>query len=1157
VPRLLDRLLGRRPDTPLGVAVLGRSRTRGGLTAAGMLVDPDLGQRLAKAATSRSWQTAAYAYRRSLPEVGYVARWHGHNATHIRLYAGDRPPGVDAVAELNDEYDGNLPAELVNAAREAVRRLTGASPSGGGAAILAPLVVGYELVGEAWLVGRYDPATDREAWAVHSVSELRFMDGRFPGMVGTVDPLSGETRRGYYRLVTGEGNGADGVNLDPAYTTVYRLWTADPEWSGSPDSPMRSLVGVCERLLLIEKGDEAALRSRAAGNGVLLYPQEADSLPADPYGDDPSQAEGDALIGDLTTQLVTPLTRDGSAAQVVPLVHRMAADYIDKVKLLTMERPLDAHVTEREARLLARLGIGLDVPPEVITGLADTNHWNAWQIDDDSFKRHVEPVTIAAVEALTLTYLRSRLLDAGFEQALVERVVLWYDPAGLVAPTDMSDAANDAYDRGLISGPGWRELRGIDESLAPPEQQQTDDAPIGATGMTADRLRAVAEIAGNLIRAGFAADSVAQALGVGGIEHTGLVPVTVKPPEDGEPEPADEGEGEGEVVDGEVVGDSTDPPAITAAAPRATDEQRRLGRRLVQIEQALRERIAAAAAAAITRALERAGNRVRATGQRDEAVRTASAGVAGDRVTAAVGRALVAALGLDEQQLLADAFGRLREQYVEWTEAAAEEAIDTACRIAGVDRRDPAVARSVAELRDRYADSIAASWPTMEQGLTDLATERLYDPDPAAPPVGELPPTIVPPGLVRDALAVAGGLAAASTGLPPYNGLTSGELLDRFIRDSGAEVLEYEWVYGISARPFSPHMHLDGQVFAGFDDPVLSTAGTGHEWVGGSFAPGDHRGCHCDYAPIYSTGNTRDELELLGRRSYIEQNPDLPVPTRGATVDERVYLDPARPRPEPRRSAAAQAAAVGREQPPPPVPVERSRPAAMRTRRRERFDEAGVPYALNYEYLSQLDDTQLDDLAAHLAARLDDADPREGSRWDDLELYLAHREGWNERSEQLARDGVTRDADWQHEWDTWNDSMGRAGLTHEAERVPTRREVQEEFDLWLESYFLDAEREVRGVLLNAAGDRAFREGRLRDGRAIITAPIDRVARWASPELLSYMETHRRMTWSEFYYEKTGNPAYAHLAERARADSAQITGDPQAMRERVKRGRRRR
>jgi hypothetical protein len=918
VPNLLDRILPWRTATPTSLASQLTMRPRGSLVASAAVITPQEGQRLAKASRNREWQRAAFGYARALPEIGFALRFLANNSGHVRLFTGDRRPGADEVEELDDNYgiadpetgtldDDVLPEDLIEAARQALDLLTGASPSGGGSAILAPLVRNFETVGECYLVGRYDPTANagrgREEWAIHSISEVRFEDGKYPG---SPDTLTNGTPfpRGYFRLITGEGRAAESVDLDPTTTTVVRQWTADAEWSAEPDSPMRSLVGVCERLLLIEKGDDAALRSRAAGNGMVLWPEELDTLPDD------EDDEDDDFDRDFVTQLTTPLTLDGSAAQVVPMIKRGAYAYLDRVRHLTFGRPLDPLTSDREARLLARLGIGLDVPPEVITGLADTNHWNAWQITSDLFRHHQEPITIAACEGLSIGYLRARLTAANkWPDDLIRRLVIWYDAADLIAPADMSAAADAAHDRGVITDAGYRALRGIGEEHAPPDDQPAGTDPVGDTGLSPERLAQIAGIAEILLRSGYDPDDVSTQLGLT-IVHTGQVPGTGgggAPPETPPAAPP-------ALPPAPPPVEAPPPPPPPASATRspllaaaATEQSRRLSRRLTQIERTLRERITVAADAALARALERAGNRARAAAQRDTTARETVTGQAPERVLASLSRPVVAALGLQEQQLLADAFARLREQYTEWTLTAAEEAIDTAVQLAGLDRADPQVQRYIAGLRDRFADNVDASWPTLETGLNDLAAERLYNPNPSVPEIGEIPAGQVHPGLIREALALAGGLLSDANGRPPLSGLTSGQLLDGFLRDAGCEIAEYEWGYGISARPFIPHSNLDGLVFAGFDDEALSTAGTGGEWVGGSFAPGDHLGCHCDYIPIYTDGrDTRVDMERISRTAHVEQYPDRPLPTKQATNDPKIYRPERIVRPPQTRTPAAE-----------------------------------------------------------------------------------------------------------------------------------------------------------------------------------------------------------------------------------------------------------
>jgi hypothetical protein len=430
----------------------------------------------------------------------------------------------------------------------------------------------------------------------------------------------------------------------------------------------------------------------------------------------------------------------------------------------------------------------------------------------------------------------------------------------------------------------------------------TGDAPVGTTGLTAATLRELAEVAGSLMRAGYEPDAVSVALGLN-IAHTGYLPVTVKPPEEETadeqpalpaPAPAPEEEPAPETPPpGEEEEDGDDEAdALTAAGgPPVTEQSRRLSRRLARIDRTLRERLTTAADAALSRALERAGNRLRTAARAADAppeARTA-AGQPGERVAATMGRAIVAALGAEERELLAGAFDRFHAQYAEWTLAAAEDAIDTAAQLAGLRRDDPTVMRAVAALRDSFADAVELSWPALEADLLTVAEGALYDPDPSAPELGEVPVTTVPPGPLRAALAVAGGLAADATGRPPLSGLTSGELLSAFLRGADCQPVEYEWSYGISARPFQPHLALDGLVFADWADERLSTAGTGGEWVGDSFAPGDHKGCHCDYGLLWSDGGrSRAEQEAVGVRSYEEQKPGKPVPGHDATLDPAV-----------------------------------------------------------------------------------------------------------------------------------------------------------------------------------------------------------------------------------------------------------------------------
>jgi hypothetical protein len=103
--------------------------------------------------------------------------------------------------------------------------------------------------------------------------------------------------------------------------------------------------------------------------------------------------------------------------------------------------------------------------------------------------------------------------------------------------------------------------------------------------------------------------------------------------------------------------------------------------------------------------------------------------------------------------------------------------------------------------------------------------------------------------------------------------------------------------------------------------------------------------------------------------------------------------------------------------------------------------------------------------------------------------------------------------------------------------TPTRREVQEEYDLFVEQQFLLAEQFVKTSDVNAAGK--ARGLGLKD---LLTGDIRDVYRYASPELLEWFETNRRITWTEFYYAKTGSPAFAERAAKHAEENARINRD---------------
>jgi 2'-5' RNA ligase len=324
---------------------------------------------------------------------------------------------------------------------------------------------------------------------------------------------------------------------------------------------------------------------------------------------------------------------------------------------------------------------------------------------------------------------------------------------------------------------------------------------------------------------------------------------------------------------------STDPkpPSLTApveafATPGANPTHVRLSRKLTEIDSQLRARIQVAACAAMTRLLDKAGAKLRTRSAdrkfKNAEISTLVASQSDNRLLAStLGPTLVASLGFTTApELLSADWSELKAQFTGWTEAAQKQALRVAMQLAGISSDDESYQTADAALQS----SVAPAWDAMESALNAIAEKVLYTPD------GDLdggasfdPDTVVPAGVVRNALTIAGGVpptdAVVDVGQPvdvgtdpagamvsvnvPGGQIGNGDAISGLLDDSGMQVVTYEWIHGSGGQhPLPCHDYLDGVPFASFDDDVLSPDNN-PDWDGfpevERLAPGDHDGCTC------------------------------------------------------------------------------------------------------------------------------------------------------------------------------------------------------------------------------------------------------------------------------------------------------------------------
>jgi hypothetical protein len=112
----------------------------------------------------------------------------------------------------------------------------------------------------------------------------------------------------------------------------------------------------------------------------------------------------------------------------------------------------------------------MDLPPEVLKGMAEANHWGARQIKHDTWLSHGSVVAEQFCDDVADAYLRPALREAKY--ARWREVVIAYDDSNVVVPPDRTDDADKAYDRGNVNDPGYRQMKGISESMAPNEEEK-------------------------------------------------------------------------------------------------------------------------------------------------------------------------------------------------------------------------------------------------------------------------------------------------------------------------------------------------------------------------------------------------------------------------------------------------------------------------------------------------------------------------------------------------------------------------------------------------------------------------------------------------------------------------------------------------------------
>lgn len=411
--------------------------------------------------TPDAWQNEAWEYYDTLGEFRYAADWEANMLSRVRFYAARLEPGADEPIRA----DAGTAVDLMT---------TFAGGVGGQAQIMSGIGTQLAVPGEGYLI--VENVNGVEQWSVRSIDEVR-------------------AARGHYEVID-ESSPRTGMNWRPLAIesmAPIRVWRPNKRYHHLADSPARAARSTMRELELVNRHIIAQYLSRLASAGVWLVPDEITFPVREEFANapDPFMAEWIEIASEA---IRTP----GTAAGVVPLPIKVPAEYVDKIKHLDFTLQIDEKIIEKRDSAIKRLASQLNVPPEVLLGMGDLNHWNAWAVDETSLKVNVAPDAELIAAALTTGYLQPRLKASGVQDWA--NWVVWYDMSELTLRPDRSDAAIQLYDRMEINGNALRRETGFDEADKPtPEELKEQGLKVIIKSLPSGGPSALSELTGESV----------------------------------------------------------------------------------------------------------------------------------------------------------------------------------------------------------------------------------------------------------------------------------------------------------------------------------------------------------------------------------------------------------------------------------------------------------------------------------------------------------------------------------------------------------------------------------------------------------------------------------------------------------------------------------
>jgi hypothetical protein len=237
---------------------------------------------------------------------------------------------------------------------------------------------------------------------------------------------------------------------------VRGLWPS-PIDPSQPDAPLFGVLAILDDMDWLARLSRSQSANRVGMRGIL---GSADGLNFAGGGDFWDEWDKSLRAKMLDPTDVGPVHLRGAKELVEPMASGRGMGGLSWV---VPDFPYDARIEGRMEALIHRLAYGLPIPPEILLGLSAQSRATAFQVEENSYRAHIEPPANIVAQVAT------DVLNTLFQDV---EILVKPDPTLLLAKRSTVQDVKDAYDRGEVSGDYLREVLGIPAHAAPSDEER-------------------------------------------------------------------------------------------------------------------------------------------------------------------------------------------------------------------------------------------------------------------------------------------------------------------------------------------------------------------------------------------------------------------------------------------------------------------------------------------------------------------------------------------------------------------------------------------------------------------------------------------------------------------------------------------------------------